>query len=63
MPEITQDIRGATLVVAANDSLHKNMADYVCDGVADQVEIQAALDALPAPSTLRSPSSLTATRP
>ncbi len=48
MPEIKQDIRGATFVVAANDSLHKNMADYVCDGTADDVEIQAAIDALPA---------------
>lgn len=48
MPEIKQDIRAATFVVAANDSLHRNMADYVCDGTADQVEIQAAIDALPA---------------
>jgi len=48
MPEIRQNIRTATIVVAANDSLHKNMADYVCDGTADDVEIQAALDALPA---------------
>jgi len=48
MPEIKQDIRKATIIVAANDSLHKNMADYVCDGVDDHVEIQAALDALPA---------------
>jgi parallel beta-helix repeat protein len=48
MPEIKKDIRTATFVVAANDSLHKNMADYVCDGVDDDVEIQAAIDALPA---------------
>lgn len=48
MPEIKQDIRTATFIVAANDSLHKNMADYVCDGVNDHLEIQAALDALPA---------------
>ena len=48
MPEIKQDIRKATFIVAANDSLHKNMADYVCDGIDDHVEIQAALDALPA---------------
>ena len=42
--------RGATLVVAANDSstLSKQQADYVCDGTADNVEIQAAIDALPA---------------
>ncbi|MCM2465665.1 hypothetical protein DIC75_04950 [Methanoculleus sp. CWC-02] len=39
----------ATLTVAANDSteLSKNQADYVCDGVDDQAEIQAALAALP----------------
>ena len=39
----------ATLTVAANDSteLSKNQADYVCDGVNDQAEIQAALAALP----------------
>lgn len=35
------------LLVAANDSatVVKNKADYVCDGVADDVQIQAALDA------------------
>ncbi|MEN6512495.1 glycosyl hydrolase family 28-related protein, partial [Methanoculleus sp.] len=39
----------ATLTVAASDSteLSKNQADYVCDGVDDQAEIQAALSALP----------------
>jgi len=39
----------ATLTVAASDStkLLKTQADYVCDGVDDQVEIQAALAALP----------------
>lgn len=37
-------------VVAASDSLEssKVMADYVCDGVDDEVEIQAAIDTLPA---------------
>lgn len=42
--------RTATIVVAAsNSSLQSRaQADYVCDGVNDQVEIQAALDALPA---------------
>lgn len=42
--------RGATLTVAANNAtaLEKAQADYVCDGVADNVQIQAALDALPA---------------
>ena len=37
----------ATVVVAASDSLNKAAANYVCDGVADNVEIQAAIDALP----------------
>ena len=39
----------ATLTVAASDSteLSKTQADYVCDGVNDQAEIQAALAALP----------------
>ncbi|MFA7562531.1 MAG: hypothetical protein WCY70_03735, partial [Methanoculleus sp.] len=38
-----------TLTVAASDSigLSKDQADYVCDGIDDQVEIQAALAALP----------------
>jgi len=42
-------VRGATKVVAAADSLaaSKAQADYVCDGTADEVEIQAAIDALP----------------
>jgi parallel beta-helix repeat protein len=42
--------RGAMLVVAANDAsaLEKAQADYVCDGTADNVEIQAAITALPA---------------
>ena len=38
--------QAATFVVAASHSLHKEHADYVCDGVDDQVEIQAAIDAL-----------------
>ena len=41
-------LRGATKIIAANDSLDKSFADYVCDGTADQVEIQAAIDALDA---------------
>ncbi len=42
--------RSATLVVAASDATiaSKNGADYVCDGVSDEVEINAALAALPA---------------
>jgi len=39
---------GSTFVVAASDSKHREWADYVCDGVNDQVEIQAAINALPA---------------
>ena len=39
--------REATIVVAASDS-ETPSADYVCDGTADEVEIQAALDDLPA---------------
>ena len=38
----------ATFVVAASNSRDKSGADYVCDGVGDQAEIQAAIDALPA---------------
>ena len=39
-----------TFVVAASnsDSVSKAQADYKCDGVDDQVEIQAAIYALPA---------------
>lgn len=39
-----------TFVVAATDSLAatKAKADYQCDGIDDEVQIQAALDALPA---------------
>jgi len=42
--------RSATYVVASSDApAHvKAQADYVCDGTADDVEIQAAIDALPA---------------
>ena len=38
----------SALVVAASDSpeLSKAQADYTCDGIADQIEIQQALDAL-----------------
>lgn len=41
------DLRAATFVVSANNSEHKFEADYRCDGTADQVQIQAAIDALP----------------
>jgi len=36
----------ATIIVAANDSQNKEKADYVCDGTDDQVEIQAAVEAI-----------------
>jgi len=39
--------QAATLIVAASDSLHPERADYQCNGVADEVQIQAAIDALP----------------
>ena len=40
--------QAATLIVSAADSLHPERADYHCDGVNDHLEIQEALDALPA---------------
>lgn len=42
--------RGATFFVAASDAtaLEIAQADYICDGTADDVQIQAAIDALPA---------------
>lgn len=43
-----KDIRTATYVVAASDSEHRYEADYRCDGTADDVQINAALNALPA---------------
>lgn len=39
---------GATIVVAAVDSLDKSGAKYICDGVDDQEEIQDAIGDLPA---------------
>lgn len=43
-----------TLLVAASDALAatRKKANYVCDGTADDVEIQAAIDALPSVGTL-----------
>lgn len=38
---------GFTFVVAASDSLNDAGADYICDGVDDQVTILAAINALP----------------
>ena len=43
------DMTLATKIVAASNSLlDRRSADYVCDGTADQVEIQQAIDALTA---------------
>lgn len=44
----TNIVRTATYVVAASDALAhvKAQADYVCDGTADDVQIQAAIDAI-----------------
>ena len=48
-PETTPDsvIEAADFVIAASDSRDKERADYVCDGISDDIEIQAAIDALP----------------
>ena len=58
-------IRTATLVVAASDSSDKSkaQADYICDGTADNVQIQAAIDALPAGGGVDHLSHSTATCP
>ena len=39
----------ATFTVAAYNSTWKAHADYVCDGTNDEVQIEAALNALPSP--------------
>ena len=41
------DAFAATLTVASRTSLHPGKADFACDGIDDQIEIQQALDALP----------------
>jgi len=43
-----KDIRTATYVVAASNSEHRYDVDFKCDGVADDVTIEAAIAALPA---------------
>lgn len=43
----TQTGRSATISIAASDSLNKEGADFVCDGIDDQIEIQQAIDMLP----------------
>jgi len=44
----TKALRSATFIVAASDSLDSERADYICDGTADQSEINQAINALPA---------------
>lgn len=43
-----QVVRTATLVVCASNARNTTQCDYLADGVTDNVEIQAAIDALPA---------------
>jgi len=38
--------RSVTIIIAASNSKDKTKADYVCDGVADEVEIQTAINLL-----------------
>ena len=47
---LKEDASKAGFVVAASDASNesKARADYICDGTADDVEIQAAIDSLPA---------------
>jgi len=40
--------RSATLVIASSTSKDTTNADYICDGTADQTEIESAMNALPA---------------
>ncbi len=44
---LTGEAAYASLTIASKDSPNKQKADYVCDGIADQVEIQKAMDSLP----------------
>jgi len=39
-------LRSRTKIIAANNSLDKERADYVCDGTADEVQINTAITAL-----------------
>jgi len=45
--KLKKDLASASFIVAASDSQNKERADYVADGIDDQVEIKAAIDALP----------------
>src|SRR6185436_285783 len=44
---VTTYTRAATKIIASSTSLDTTNADYICDGTADDVQIQAAIDALP----------------
>ncbi len=44
----TRPVRTATLTVCASNALNKTQCDYTADGTADEVQIQAAIDDLPA---------------
>jgi parallel beta-helix repeat protein len=44
---LSGQVRSATIVVAASNSKDKAQVDYVCDGVDDQNEINAAINSLP----------------
>lgn len=46
--QFTSGVVSATWVVSAEDSGDVYRADFICDGADDDLEIQAALDALPA---------------
>jgi hypothetical protein len=47
--KVTPDLQRQPFLVAANDASgpSKATASYSCDGTSDEVEIQAAIDALP----------------
>ena len=45
---LTTYVRSDTKTVCANDSLDKVNCDYICDGTNDEVQIQAAIDAVTA---------------
>ena len=46
VPTVTDLIRTATKVVAASDSADSEV-DYICDGTADESEINTAISSLP----------------
>lgn len=46
--DLSKPKNNVTLIVAAQDSMDPTRADYVCDGIDDDVQIQEAINALPA---------------